>query len=79
MRLPIFNESIKKSHNILKPFGIDLVNIISDTNPNTLNNTINDFVAIIAIQVNTTLKQLRINVNYKPPIYILKFHLDCIV
>lgn len=52
MKLPIFNESIQKSHNILKPFGIDLIKIITDTNPNTLNNTVYSFVGIAALQVN---------------------------
>lgn len=52
MKLPIFNESILKSHTILKEFEIDLVKIITNNDPNTLNNTVNSFVGITAIQVN---------------------------
>jgi len=53
MKLPIFYESILKSHSILKEFGIDLVKIITSTDPNILNNTVNSFVGIAAMQVNT--------------------------
>lgn len=56
MKLPIFNESIKKSHNILKQFGIDLLNILSDSNTNILSNKINVVVGTMAIQVNIILK-----------------------
>lgn len=51
MKLPIFNESILKSHNILKHFGIDLIKIITDKDPKTLNNTVYSFVGTTAIQV----------------------------
>lgn len=52
MKLPIFNESILKSHNVLKQFGIDLIKIITDTDLNILSNTANYFVGIAAMQVN---------------------------
>jgi len=52
MKLPIFNESILKSHSILKEFGIDLVKIITSADPNILNNTVNSLVGIAAMQVN---------------------------
>lgn len=52
MKLPIFNESILKSHNVLKDFGIDLVKIITSSDPNILNNTVHSFVGIAAMQVN---------------------------
>lgn len=52
MKLPIFNESILKSHRILKGLGIDLTYIITNTDPNVLNNTINSFVGVAAMQVN---------------------------
>ncbi|CAI6352158.1 unnamed protein product [Macrosiphum euphorbiae] len=51
MKLPIFNESILKSHSILKEFGIDLVKIITSTDANILNNTVNSFVGIAAMQI----------------------------
>lgn len=52
MKLPIFNESILKSHAILKELGVDLIKIITDTDPIILNNIVNYFVGITAIQVN---------------------------
>lgn len=52
MTLPIFNESITKSHNILKQFKIDLIKIITDTDSKILNNIVHSFVAIAAMQVN---------------------------
>lgn len=52
MNLPIFNESILKNYSVLKEFGIDLVKIITSTDPDILNNTINSFVGIAAMQVN---------------------------
>lgn len=52
MMLPIFKESILKSHNILKQFKIDLVKIITDADSKSLNNAVNSFVAIAAMQVN---------------------------
>jgi len=51
MKLPIFNKSILKSHSILKEFGIDLVKIITSSDSNILNNTVNSFVGIAAMQV----------------------------
>lgn len=65
MRLPIFNESIQKSHNILKQFGIDLIKIISNNDSNTFNNTVNCFVGIAAMQVNILL-------FYTPNVFIKK-------
>jgi len=53
MKLPIFHESILKSHHILKEFKIDLVKIITNTDYKTFNNTVNSFVGIAAMQVNT--------------------------
>lgn len=51
MKLPIFNESILRSHTILKDFGIDLIKIITNTDPYILN-VVDSFVGITAIQVN---------------------------
>lgn len=51
MKLPIFKESIQKNHNVLKKFDIDLIQIITDTDPSTINNTVNSLVGITAMQV----------------------------
>jgi len=52
MKLPIFSESILRSHNVLKQFGVDLIKIVTDTDTNILNNIVNIFVGITAMQVN---------------------------
>lgn len=55
MMLPIFNESILKSHNILKQFKIDLIKIIADFDSKSLKNPADSFVGIAAMQVNIQL------------------------
>lgn len=52
MKLPIFKESIQKNHTVLKKFGIDLIQIITNTDPSTINSTVNSLVGIVAMQVN---------------------------
>lgn len=51
MDLPLFRESIHKSHAVLQPFGIDLVQIITSSEPETFDNILHSFVGIAAIQV----------------------------
>lgn len=51
MRLPMFAESINKSHQILKSKGVDLIRIVTGNDPKTFDNILNSFVGIAAIQV----------------------------
>lgn len=51
MRIPIFADSIRKSHEVLKAKGIDLIHIITTTDQNIFDSTMNAFVGIIAIEV----------------------------
>lgn len=51
MVIPLFKESILRSHLILKQYGVDLVSIITDNNINTLYSILNTFVGIASIQV----------------------------
>lgn len=52
MDLPIFRESIERSHKILESKGLDLIKIITDDDPNVFENILNSFVGIAAVQVN---------------------------
>lgn len=75
MKLPIFNESIQKSNSILKEFGIDLIKIITNSDHQILNNTVNSFVGITAIEVNISFYQ-----QYLTNVFIyLKFTSDRII
>ena len=51
MQIPTFHESISKTSEMLKEFGVDLVKIISESDANTYNNSINSFVGLVAIQI----------------------------
>ena len=51
MRLPIFAEAIKKCDAVLKPYGVDIVEIITSKDKTIFDNILNSFVGIAAIQV----------------------------
>ncbi|XP_050524470.1 fatty acid synthase-like isoform X2 [Daktulosphaira vitifoliae] len=51
MNLPIFAESIRKSHAVLQLKGIDLINIITSEETTIFDNILNSFVGIAAIQI----------------------------
>ncbi|XP_065219674.1 fatty acid synthase-like [Planococcus citri] len=51
MNIPIFAESIKKSHQIMQSKQIDLIKIITDDDPEIFDNILNSFVGIAAIQI----------------------------
>ncbi|XP_065216158.1 fatty acid synthase-like isoform X1 [Planococcus citri] len=51
MEIPIFAESIQRSHGVLQSKGIDLIKIITDDNPQMFDNILNSFVGIAAIQI----------------------------
>lgn len=51
MKVPIFAAAIQRCHQVLKPKGIDLINIITNKDPNIFKNILNSFVGIAAIQV----------------------------
>ncbi|GJQ69352.1 hypothetical protein Trydic_g6479 [Trypoxylus dichotomus] len=54
MKLPIFAESIMKSHKTLLPKGIDLLNIITTNDPHIFDSILHSFVGIAAIQIALT-------------------------
>lgn len=51
MKIPVFAAAVHKCHQLLKPKGVDLIRIITDTDPTTFDNILNSFVGIAAIQV----------------------------
>lgn len=51
MVLPMFAESIRKSCAILKPYNIDLIELICGEDPKVLETTVAPFVAIAAVQI----------------------------
>lgn len=51
MKLEMFAKSIYKSAELLKPFNVDLLNLICGDDPKALDTTVAPFVAIAAIQI----------------------------
>lgn len=52
--IPICKDSIIKCHNYLKPYGVDLIEIITSNDPTIYENILNSFVGIMAIQIALT-------------------------
>ena len=53
MTLDSFRESIMRSDALLRPYGIQLCDLLMDSKDDTFNDTVNSFVGIAAIQVNS--------------------------
>ncbi|OAD57941.1 Fatty acid synthase [Eufriesea mexicana] len=51
MKFPIFVKAIQKCDAVLKPYGINIIDIITSKNKKTFDNILNSFVGIAAIQV----------------------------
>lgn len=51
MKIPVFADSIQRSHEVLKSKGLDLLHIITTTDPKIFDNILHSFVGIAAIQV----------------------------
>lgn len=51
MELPLFKDSILKSHEVLAPYQIDLIKIITTPDTQIFDNILHSFVGIAAIQV----------------------------
>ncbi|XP_065221985.1 fatty acid synthase-like isoform X2 [Planococcus citri] len=64
MKIPIFAESIRKSYEILQKKEIDLMKIITDEDPQVLDNILHCFVGITAIQI--ALVDILKSLNIKP-------------
>ncbi|CAL7936070.1 unnamed protein product [Xylocopa violacea] len=51
MRLPIFAKSIQKCDAALKPYGLNVSNIVTNKDKQTYDNNLNSYIAIVAIQI----------------------------
>lgn len=51
LEIPMFKASIDHCHKILKPYGLDLISIITSTDKTTFDNILHSFVGIAAIQI----------------------------
>ncbi|XP_070493665.1 fatty acid synthase-like [Chironomus tepperi] len=54
MRIPIFENSIRRCHDILATKGIDLIKIITTDDKTIFNNILHSFIGISAIQIGLT-------------------------
>jgi fatty acid synthase len=62
MHVPAFKQSIEKSHNLLAPFGVDLISLLTTETEQAFEYILNSFVTIASVQVALVdcLKQLGI-------------------
>nr|CAD7268647.1 unnamed protein product [Timema shepardi] len=51
MKLPVLAATLEKCHNILVPFGIDLLHILTTDDSTIFNNILHSFVGIASIQM----------------------------
>ncbi|XP_045517124.1 fatty acid synthase-like [Pieris brassicae] len=54
MRIPVFAAAIEKCQRVLKPKGIDIVDIITSPDKTTFDNILHSFVGIAAVQIGLT-------------------------
>ncbi|KAG5316385.1 FAS synthase, partial [Acromyrmex insinuator] len=51
MRFPVFAEAIKKCDAVLRPRGVDIINILTNKDKTIFNNILHSFVGIAAVQI----------------------------
>jgi hypothetical protein len=51
LKLPVFAAAIDKCQEALKPYGVDVINILTSDDPVIFSNILNCFVGIAAFQV----------------------------
>jgi fatty acid synthase len=56
MELDVFRKSIMKSHAMLKPHGLDLIDMVVNGTDDTFKDIIHSFVCVISIEVGTFIK-----------------------
>jgi len=55
MRFPVFAEAIKKCDAVLRPRGVDIINILTNKDKTIFDNILHSIVGITAVQVNFTI------------------------
>jgi len=53
MRFPVFEKAIKKCDTVLRPRGIDIINVLTNKDETIFDNVLHSFVGIAAVQVNS--------------------------
>lgn len=51
MRFPVFAKAIEKCDAVLRPRGVDIINILTNKDKSTFDNILHSFVGIAAVQV----------------------------
>jgi len=51
MTVDCFRESILRSDAVLRPYGVDLVHLLTDSEEDAFTDTVSSFVGIVSIQV----------------------------
>lgn len=51
MRFPVFAKAIQKCDDILRPRGVDIINILTNKDKTIFDNILHSFVGIAAVQV----------------------------
>lgn len=51
MKFPVFVEAIKKCDAVLRPRGVDIIDILTNKDKATFDNILHSFVGIAAVQV----------------------------
>lgn len=69
LNIPIFAESICKCDAVLKPKGVDLIDILTSNDPTLFDNILNSFVGIAAIQVYSKFINIFISKNHSNLIF----------
>lgn len=66
MIFPEFRESVQLCHNVLQPFGVDLISVITSDDPNVFDHIVNAFVGIACIQIGLVnlLRLLEVEMDY---------------
>jgi hypothetical protein len=52
MRFPVFAQAIQKCDAILRPHGVDIIDILTNKDESIFDNIMHSFVGIAAVQVN---------------------------
>jgi len=51
MTLDCFRESIARLDAVVRPYGVDLVHLLTQSNEDTFTDTISSFVGVVSVQV----------------------------
>lgn len=66
MKFPVFAKAVEKCDAVLRPRGVDIINILTNTDKTMFDNILHSFVGIAAVQVS------RIRFFFLNKLYILQ-------